>query len=132
MTLIAHHRTCSVSAPPPVLVPELTASIASSCPMSHPNDLPTRQIVEYDNVLGKRRREVSHTYSSATPTELQVLGLSPTETSISAAHLDLGTVGLTPPGICRDQGENIASPQTQDFFALFQHPINHELAFNSL
>ena len=117
----------SISSISPVPVPELAASVTSSSPQSQSTELRSRHLEEYNNVLGKRRREMSHAFSSTTPTESDFLGSSQKETNVNFTAIDLGIIGLTPSGVCHDQGNGFASPQTQDFLTLFQQPMSYEV-----
>lgn len=53
------------------------------------------------------------------------MGSSPKETNANVTPIDLGVVDLTPSDMCHDQGIGFASPQTQDFFTLFQQPMSY-------
>lgn len=117
----------SISSLSPVPVPELAASVASSSPQSQPTELRSRDLGEYDNVLGKRRREMSHAFSSTTPTESEYSRSRQKESNVNVRQIGLGIIGLTPSGVCHDQGNDFASPQTQDFLTLFQQPMSYEL-----
>ena len=69
---------------------------------------------------------MSHAFSSTTPTESDFLGSSPKATNGNITQIDLGVIGRTPSGVCHDQGNGFASPQTQDFLTLFQQPMSYE------
>ena len=73
-----------------------------------------------------RRHEMSHALSSTTPTESDFMEASRKETNGIITQIDLGIDGLTPSGVCHDQGNCFASPQTQDFLTLFQQPMSYE------
>ena len=116
----------SISSISTVPISELPASVTSSSPQSQSTELRSRHLGEYNNVLGKRRREMSHAFSSTTPTESEFMGSSPKETNVNVTPTDLGTLDLTHSDMCHDQGIGFASPQTQDFFTLFQQPMSYE------